>query len=239
MVIKYVLFDCWDTVIHFALKEPYGNLKAIYKHVVNKRRLPLETFEEEFDEFMHAYYRDTVYEVKEEEIFAYLIEKHDTSLDCSYEQACLEAGEAFDVSPIDGLRDFLKWLDSRKIEYSVLSNSVQSQAETASLINKVYPEKPFSLILSSAQYAVKKPDPRFFQLAAVKLHVKPENVLFIGDNIYTDIKGAAAANMNPIYFNWKGHIVPQDGKLDTLKYKEITSYADLINYLEDNPDYVI
>lgn len=36
MNIKYVFFDCWDTVIKYHENEPNGDMKAIHPYLVEK-----------------------------------------------------------------------------------------------------------------------------------------------------------------------------------------------------------
>jgi putative hydrolase of the HAD superfamily len=52
----------------------------------------------------------------------------------------------------------------------------------------------------SSHYGYKKPDVRLFQTAMKKLRVKPEESLYIGDNLRKDLVGAKKAGMRFIYF---------------------------------------
>jgi putative hydrolase of the HAD superfamily len=52
----------------------------------------------------------------------------------------------------------------------------------------------------SSHYGYKKPDTRLFQEAMKKLRVKPEESLYIGDNLRKDLVGAKKAGMRFIYF---------------------------------------
>jgi putative hydrolase of the HAD superfamily len=52
----------------------------------------------------------------------------------------------------------------------------------------------------SSHYGYKKPDVRLFQTAMKKLRVKPEESLYIGDNLRKDLGGAKKAGMRFIYF---------------------------------------
>jgi len=52
----------------------------------------------------------------------------------------------------------------------------------------------------SSHYGYKKPDVRLFQTAMKKLRVKPDESLYIGDNLRKDLVGAKKAGMRFIYF---------------------------------------
>ena len=52
----------------------------------------------------------------------------------------------------------------------------------------------------SSHYGYKKPDVRLFQTAMKKLRVKPEESLYIGDNLRKDLVGAKKTGMRFIYF---------------------------------------
>ena len=56
----------------------------------------------------------------------------------------------------------------------------------------------FELRIYSYQLDFRKPDKRIFLEAARRMNVEPKNVLFVGDRINKDIKGALGATMNPV-----------------------------------------
>lgn len=55
------------------------------------------------------------------------------------------------------------------------------------------------LVSGDADVAVRKPNPRIFQLAAERLGVPIESCLMIGDNLEADVKGAIAAGMQGLH----------------------------------------
>lgn len=68
----------------------------------------------------------------------------------------------------------------------------------------------FDLILVSEEAGVKKPDPRIFEMALNKLHILPEECLFIGDHPVNDVEGAVKAGIPAIWMKvnqpWTDHI---------------------------------
>lgn len=68
----------------------------------------------------------------------------------------------------------------------------------------------FDLILVSEEVGIKKPDPRIYELALNKLHIQPEECLFIGDHPVNDVEGAVKAGIPAIWMKvnqpWRDHI---------------------------------
>ena len=56
----------------------------------------------------------------------------------------------------------------------------------------------FEFRMYSYQFAFRKPDKRIFLAAAERIGVEPANIMFIGDRIDNDVKGAMRAGMQPV-----------------------------------------
>ncbi|MBF0495461.1 MAG: HAD family hydrolase [Deltaproteobacteria bacterium] len=59
----------------------------------------------------------------------------------------------------------------------------------------------FQPIIVSGDYGYRKPDRRIFQAALDGLNALPENVLFVGNDMYRDIYGARQAGMKTVFFS--------------------------------------
>jgi len=77
-----------------------------------------------------------------------------------------------------------------------------------------------AFVMVSAEYAVRKPNTLLFETAAARLGIKPENIWFIGDRLDTDVAGARAAGMTPIWFNPTG-IPPSDPVTTVANWSEV------------------
>ena len=75
-----------------------------------------------------------------------------------------------------------------------------------------------SFNVTSAEYAVRKPNTLLFEAAAAQLGVAPEHIWFVGDRLDTDISGAQAAGMHPIHFAPAG-----TGRSGSLAWPEIAA----------------
>ena len=60
----------------------------------------------------------------------------------------------------------------------------------------------FDLVIVSGAVGLRKPDKAIFELTCLKLAVKSEESIFVGDNPHADIRGANTVGMNSIY-SWE------------------------------------
>ncbi|HEY6407882.1 MAG TPA: HAD family hydrolase, partial [Ktedonobacteraceae bacterium] len=88
----------------------------------------------------------------------------------------------------------------------------------------------FNPIIVSGDYGYRKPDPRLFQQALDALRLRPEQALFLGNDLYHDIFGAQQVGMKAIFVSYnQGISSPQTISPDYTIY----SFAELpqaINY---------
>ena len=62
----------------------------------------------------------------------------------------------------------------------------------------------FNPIIVSGDYGYRKPDPRLFQKALTALEIRPEQALYIGNDLYHDIQGAQKVGMKAILVSYNG-----------------------------------
>jgi len=89
----------------------------------------------------------------------------------------------------------------------------------------------FDIRLYSYQYGFRKPDRRIFLEAARMIGVSPPNIMFVGDRIDKDVKGALNAGMLPVMktaFTNNGKS-PPDGTIKIERIAELPSLIEKIN----------
>ena len=59
----------------------------------------------------------------------------------------------------------------------------------------------FTFVMASADYGIRKPHPAFFQAAAGRIGLEPEQLWFVGDAIEYDVAGARGVGMTAIWYN--------------------------------------
>ena len=67
-------------------------------------------------------------------------------------------------------------------------------------IRTVKLEGYFDPVIISAEYGFRKPDPRMIRLALEKIQLSPEEVIFVGNDMYHDIYGAQQLGIKTVFF---------------------------------------
>jgi len=110
---------------------------------------------------------------------------------------------------LPGAMNFVDWMNESGINWGVVTNGDQIQlqkVETTGLKGRV----PF--VLASKLFGVDKPAPGVFMEAVRLLDVpgiQPKEILFVGDNPYTDITGAHGVGMKTAWIRM-GRKFPDD-----------------------------
>ena len=113
------------------------------------------------------------------------------------------------IKVLPGAVEFVDWMNSKSVAWGIVTNGDQFQhkkAEATGLNNKA----PF--VLASKIFGVDKPAPEVFMEAVRLLEIeglKTEDVLFVGDNPYTDIVGAHGVGMKTAWIRM-GREYPSD-----------------------------
>lgn len=80
-------------------------------------------------------------------------------------------------------------------------------------------------LVTSEEAGAEKPSPKIFEMCLEKLRLYPKEVYFVGDSFERDVKGAAAAGMQAIWFN-PGKAEPPAGSED-IQFETVASYEEL------------
>lgn len=87
---------------------------------------------------------------------------------------------------------------ARRFRLAVLSDAQSAWAEPE--LRAVGIHGHFSPVIVSGDFGFRKPDPRLFQAALDGLGLRPDEVLFVGDDMYRDVYGAKQMGIKTIYF---------------------------------------
>lgn len=83
------------------------------------------------------------------------------------------------------------------------------------------------VIITSARVGFLKPHPMIFRLAVQGINLPPESLIFIGDRVDVDIKGAVSSGMTPILLNRFSNSNAFDGT-------QINDLGELLKFLQNN-----
>ena len=104
----------------------------------------------------------------------------------------------------------------------VTNGSVESQSEK---INHTDLARHFEMILIPAELGLQKPDERVFLEACRRMDAKPEECIFIGDGLKTDIIGSSSVGMKTIWVH------PDVKRTSDLPWQRIYKIKDLLEIL--------
>lgn len=95
-------------------------------------------------------------------------------------------------------------------------------------IDKYHLADHVDFVLISEEAGFHKPDPRIFS-RALELAGKPAShqTLHVGDNLDTDIQGALAAGITPVFMNPKRRVPPPEGVLSITTLSELLELLNL------------
>jgi HAD superfamily hydrolase (TIGR01549 family) len=118
--------------------------------------------------------------------------------------------------PVRGARDLLAALHGR-VRTGIVSNNVA--AEQYQKIDECGFAPYLDAIVISEEAGVAKPDPRIFDLALDRLCHPRQAAVMVGDAWTTDIAGAQAAGIRPVWFNRFGAVSPDKSvrEIDSLE----------------------
>ncbi|MCD4830619.1 MAG: HAD family hydrolase [Anaerohalosphaeraceae bacterium] len=95
----------------------------------------------------------------------------------------------------EGVKETLGKLKAAGLKLGILSNTFINAASLERHLEQFGLLDFFDIKLYSYQFNYRKPDRRIFIDAASKINIAPENTLFVGDRLDTDVAGSMRANM--------------------------------------------
>ncbi len=127
------------------------------------------------------------------------------------------------------VRDTLEKLHGKKIPIYILSNSIFTGQATERLLREFGILDYFEKVYVSADYGVRKPSEKFFQIALEEMQkenpgMEKKDILYVGNDYRTDVGGATAMGFHTIWYNVR--------HLENTQNIEITEADDFRKILE-------
>jgi len=108
---------------------------------------------------------------------------------------------------VDGAYDVLRELRERGMRVGLISNTGRTPGSALrEVLARLDIAPSIDVMLFSNEHGECKPRPSIFKLLHESLGVTPEEMVFVGDNLYVDVYGAQQSGMKGIHF-----IPPQRG----------------------------
>jgi putative hydrolase of the HAD superfamily len=134
---------------------------------------------------------------------------------------------AMAIRLIDGVPAALEDLARRSIRRAIISNSSFTAATIRRTLADLGVADRFELVVSSADYGVRKPHPAIFEATLARLGLAPGEAWFAGDNLDYDLMGGRNAGMFTVLFR-----PPDDEPPGLDGYARIEGWSELAGLLD-------
>ncbi len=212
-MIKALLFDLNGTLIDIHTDEWHDDVYRMMSNLLDYQGIYLSPSDlrKVFFDYMKRQLRhsDEKYpEFDVEAIFAKILHKYATvrTKKLSEQKLTLlpnflaEAYRAATRFRLELYPDVIKTLDTLKKEFIMGAVSDGQSPWVVPELKRVGLKKYFDFIIASGDLGYRKPDPRLYRQALHKLNVRPEEVVFVGNDMYRDVWGAHQAGMKTVFF---------------------------------------
>ena len=228
-----VIFDLGDTVLqHHTVNWMPAN-EAILRFTETETSITPEKLQDIANLINAEFEQVRIESMIEQDVITFyrlLFETAGISLSISHEEAARICwNTAYVLSPEEGIYDVLDTLERHDIKTGILSNAAFSGTILEEELEKHGLLRRFSFVISSADYGVRKPHPRIYDIAAKKMGLEPQEIWFVGDKPKFDIKGAITAGMRPVWYNPRN--VKPDLQYDCLEINHWNEFIEIIESL--------
>lgn len=235
---KMIIFDYGQTLVNEKIFNPLEGTRAILNEaVINPNNVSADEIQALANQLLKEIGRwgvdaenQTFLEVHNHVFQNYLYEYFDiqfTKPIAEVERIFLK-GSCI-AEPTKNIVAFLKFLDTKNIRTSVVSNISFSGNLLKEHINNVIPSNNFEFIIASSEYVFRKPHKRIFELALRKAKLSASDTWYCGDNAVFDVDGAAASGIFPVWY--KGAIEKSNKYIPKNHHIEINDWNELIDML--------
>ena len=207
---KGIGFDWAYTLVDLGKEDDRSPLKKVFGYLSNKD-LSLPDFEEFLDQSRKIFHpmiensRITNQEAHFEIALKKLISQFDISLNEDFSlKKLLEIYYMEVYSERKLYPEVISVLNSLKsigVRMGVVSNTTNPRFMKENEMKAAGLEPFFDFAIYSSDTPYRKPHPSIFQLAIESLKLKPEEILFVGDNLRLDIVGAQNVGMKSAWIN--------------------------------------
>ena len=213
-MIKGILFDYDGT-----LSKRYEAAYQMYRYMLHILRPDLDMHSLNFETAVQrCLLWDEFGSISKDHIFSLLQKNYAPDMDIAlWKTIWLEKFAEYQTL-IPGVEEILPLL-KEKYKLGVLSNGdARSQKKK---IHSTGIDAYFDVIVVTGEYGLNKPDPKIFLIAAEKMGLKPQEIVFVGDTFATDIYGAIHAGMKPVWFLYERRGITQYPVLTVSNYEQI------------------
>ena len=232
---KVIIFDLYDTVLKDISFDFSNGLNYLYNTFFKSKCSP-EAFKAYADTFKPLYDKRKIDNseiclIKDEvslyfDKFGVHAPKDLEELDYNIMQQMQK------VTLLDKVKYTLEYLHGQGISMYVLSNSIFTGSSNQRLLNDFGIARYFRNVFSSADHGVRKPSPKFYQIAVDKIFaddpsLKVEDILYVGNDYLTDVTGASAMGLKTVWYNVTH--APNHNNIDTIDIDDFVLLTKIVN----------
>lgn len=228
---KAIIFDLYDTVLKDEFFDFNEGLSFLHGKYFSE-----DCSEEDFQTFALSFvplYQDRAVTNKEVsflrdeyKVYCQQLEVEPEVTDSQVDYEVMNAMQKESLLP--EVKETLEKLHAQKIPMYILSNAIFTAESKKRLLKEFGILHLFKEVWSSADFGMRKPDISFFNHAIKQIQtdcpgIELKDIIFVGNDYDTDIKGALNAGLTPIWYN-----VKQDQDQDNLGIKQIKNFTELL-----------
>ena len=215
-MLKAIAFDLWETLI---TNTPDASLEQKRRRVTSMERVLRErnvappptaaqidrAHHESWDRLQDLYWSRDVDVSCRRQVEHFLEFLNVTSAD---EETLVALEDAYgnailDHLPevVDGAQDMLRAMRDRDLHIGLISNTGRTPGSALrDVLGRLDLVQYFDVMLFSNEHGECKPQPSIFRALIEGLGATPDQIIFIGDNLYVDVYGAQQSGMKGIHF---------------------------------------
>jgi len=198
-----LLFDFGGTILSDRRYDPEGGYARLLDYAIPPNTLTPKDVQEEEDRLeseLEKHYGLIEFSVPR--FHRTLFDKIGIQFRISFSEMELEFLKgAVRYRPEPEIIEALDDLKRLKIKMGIVSNNPFSGSVLAWELQRHGLPDAFSFVMSSADYAIRKPHPLLFEVAIARLNIRADQAWYCGNSQEYDIKGARSAGLWSIWYN--------------------------------------
>ena len=203
---EMIIFDYGHTLLYEPNHSTSAGNAAIYPYIAkNPNNISLEEFDRTCTEvFAQIRKSRGGLEIHEFAVLKTFYELMGIELSVSLPEAERIIWEGISIgAAMPQVKELLAYLREQGIRTGVISNICFSGNAMKQRLERVLPEHKFEFVLTSSEYAFRKPHPAMFQIALQKAGLTADKVWYCGDDFGADVMGAHGVGMFPVLYECK------------------------------------
>ncbi len=228
MIKKVVIFDLYDTVLmddYFIFE---NGLKYLHETYFSDKCTfdELTKYAESFLPLYEKRKTDQVEICLVNDELPLIFEKYGVDLPANIDE--LEYNVMNKMQKVfltEDVKETLEELKKENIKMYILSNSIFTGKVAEKLLEEFNILQYFEKVFSSADYKIRKPNKKFFEIALDYIDSNLDDIIYIGNDYNTDVKGATAIGLKTIWLNIKHFEKKEDVEcIEVDDFKQILKY---------------